>query len=54
MNVQADAGTTRWVSGDDALQTLCFSDVVFHDRYDGWRVLTWRTNVWTIRLGRQR
>jgi serine/threonine-protein kinase len=44
--LQADVSA----AGDDALQTLCFADSVFSQRYDGWRVLgrgSWATVVRT-------
>ena len=50
MHARADSETERSVSGDDALRELCFSDVVFSQRYDGWRVLgrgPWATVVRT-------
>jgi len=48
--VKADSEAEGFVSSDDALRGLCFSDVVFSQRYDGWRVLgrgPWATVVRT-------
>jgi serine/threonine protein kinase len=45
-----DPETTRWMAGDGALRALCFSDMVFRERYDGWRVVgrgPWATVVRT-------
>lgn len=50
MHARADSETESSVSSDDALRELCFSDVVFSQRYDGWRVLgrgPWATVVRT-------
>jgi serine/threonine protein kinase len=50
VKIQADPEATEWVSGDDALRALCFSDTVFRERYDGWRALgrgCWATVVRT-------
>jgi serine/threonine protein kinase len=50
MHVKADSEAARSRSGDDALRGLCFSDAVFGQRYDGWRVLgrgPWATVVRT-------
>ena len=45
-----DSGRTGPLPGSDALRELCFSDAVFRERYEGWRVLgrgTWATVVRT-------
>jgi len=45
-----DSGRTGPLPGGDALRELCFSDAVFRERYEGWRVLgrgTWATVVRT-------
>jgi serine/threonine protein kinase len=50
VHARADSETEWSVSSDDALRELCFSDVVFSQRYDGWRVLgrgPWATVVRT-------
>ncbi len=50
MSLKVESETGRRVSAPDALRTLCFSDVVFRERYDGWRVLgrgAWATVVRT-------
>ena len=44
------------MSGDDALQALCFADAVFRERYEGWEILgrgSWATVVrtWSRDLG---
>lgn len=46
------------VSGDDALQALCFADSVFNQRYEGWQILgrgSWATVVrtWSRDLGHE-
>jgi serine/threonine protein kinase len=54
MSASADStpgsGRTRRPTGDDALRELCFSDALFQERYEGWRVLgrgSWATVVRT-------
>ncbi len=50
MEAKPDSDATGLVSGDDALRELCFSDAVFRQRYEGWRVLgrgPWATVVRT-------
>src|SRR5574342_962219 len=45
-----DPGRARPSRGADGLRELCFSDAVFRDRYEGWRVLgrgSWATVVRT-------
>src|SRR5512138_2741996 len=34
-----DSGRARTSPGGDGLRELCFSDAVFRERYEGWRVL---------------
>jgi len=50
VHMRANAATDERGSADDSLRELCFSDVVFSQRYDGWRVLgrgPWATVVRT-------
>jgi serine/threonine-protein kinase len=50
VDLKPDAETARAVAGDDALRDLCFSDAVFRERYEGWKVLgrgPWATVVRT-------
>lgn len=50
MHIKADPGAEKSASSDDALKELCFSDVVFSQRYEGWRLLgrgPWATVVRT-------
>lgn len=45
-----DPETGSSMSGEEALRAVCFSDTVFRDRYDGWRVVgrgPWATVVRT-------
>ena len=52
METKPDSATGL-VSGDDALRDLCFSDAVFRQRYEGWRVLgrgPWATVIRTRSL----
>lgn len=50
MKGRADLEADVTAAGDDALRTLCFSDAVFRQRYEGWRPLgrgAWATVVQT-------
>jgi serine/threonine protein kinase len=50
VDTKPDSDTRELVSADDALPELCFSDAVFRERYEGWRVLgrgPWATVVRT-------
>jgi serine/threonine-protein kinase len=50
VHIKANPGAEKSASSDDALKELCFSDVVFSQRYDGWRLLgrgPWATVVRT-------
>lgn len=50
MNLKAESEAARQASTGDALRALCFSDTVFRERYDDWRILgrgSWATVVRT-------
>lgn len=50
MHVRTGSAAARSLSTGDALEELCFSDAVFSQRYEGWRVLgrgPWATVVKT-------
>ena len=50
MNLKGESEAARQASTEDALRALCFSDAVFRERYDDWRILgrgSWATVVRT-------
>lgn len=50
MNLKAESEAAKQASTEDALRALCFSDTVFRQRYDDWRILgrgSWATVVRT-------